>query len=914
MSFVNARSGPVTGDMEQDGKFNYLLGNDRTKWETGAKSYADATAPNMYDGVSVRYSIDQGAPRYDVIVKPGVDASQVGVKIDGADGLQVLPNGNLQIKTSLGAVEERGLTAYQDTPAGRVQVPCQMVLDGNELRFDVGGYDTAKELVIDPLVYSSYLGGSSTDGALAVAVDRTNNIYLAGFAESSDFPTTVGAYQTDNYEAIDYTGTAFITKMNPSESSLIYSTFLGGSGGDEARGLAVDSEGNVFVTGTTGSFDFPVMADSFELYNNTFKSGQYSTTGFVSKLDPSGSGLVYSTYLGGSFDDEPAAIAVDSKGDAVVVGSTGSIDFPVSEGAFQPKDNANASPTGFVTKLNPTGTGVIYSTYLGGDVQDQATCVGVDSAGNAVVAGLTYSPNFPITKGVFQTVFRESTRYPEYTGFITKINASGTSLVYSTFLGGSNSSIGPGGDFIGALAFDLSGNTILVGNTYASDFPVTTGAYQTINKTQSEAQAGFVAKLNPTGTSLLYGSYISGNLGVEGTLLSGVSVDSAGNAVFAGSTDTTGYPITAGAIQTTGAGQVGDDNFRAGVVGKLNANGTHLLYSTLFGNLCEGTAVNSSQYAVVIGTPGTPFPTTSGAFEPVSRGNNFASTLNLVSGTPKLGQVTVTPTSAPGGSQVTGLVSLTNSSSSAVVVKISATGPVNFPSTVTVPDGSTTASFNLTTIGINTPTQATISATYGGQTLSAAVTVEPPTLQSLVMQLDPVVGGRADVGFAYLASVAAVGGYVVRLSSNDPLVTVPEGVTVLAGQSIRGFDITTKPVSSNVVVTITGSANGVTVVSPLTVVPAPLQNFTVSPNPVVGGVNSSATLTLSGVAGPTGITVTMWSSSNLISIPATVTVQPGKSTASFTITTKAVSTNTVVYLHATAGSVILDRSITLAPK
>ncbi len=251
MTFVNASPSAVTGQSEQKSKFNYFIGNDKTQWVSNARSYTQVTAEKPYDGISIRYSIDQGTPRYDVIVKPGADPSRVGNKIEGADDARVLENGNLELKTSLGIVEERGLTAYQDTPSGRTQVPCKMVMEGNTVHFDTGGYDPRKTLVIDPLVASTYLGGSDEQQANGVVLDASNNIYITGGEDSPNFPVTLGSYQSR------FQGVAFVAKLDPTESSLIYSSVIGGSKDTGGLAIAVDASGDAFATGATLSSNFP---------------------------------------------------------------------------------------------------------------------------------------------------------------------------------------------------------------------------------------------------------------------------------------------------------------------------------------------------------------------------------------------------------------------------------------------------------------------------------------------------------------------------------------------------------------------------------------------------------------------------------------------------------------------------------
>jgi len=290
---------------------------------------------------------------------------------------------------------------------------------------------------------------------------------------------------------------------------LSYSTYLGGTNGgdfgDYGSAVAVDSIGSAYITGHASSTNFPVTKGAFQLVNN---EGQYGANAFVTKLNSSGTALVYSTYLGGSSDDDNAyglGIAVDSAGNACVAGYTNQNDFPVTKGAFQTV--SGGGPNAFITKLNSTGTGLIYSTYLGGDAAetsgDYANAIALDSSGNAYLTGSAGSSNFPVTKGAFQTVNKNPGLG---NAFVAKLNAAGSALVYATYLGGSR--VGNTGDYGGGIAVDKSGDAYVAGGTYATNFPTTFGSYQTVNLGQSNA---FVSKLNAAGSALVYSTYLGGN-------------------------------------------------------------------------------------------------------------------------------------------------------------------------------------------------------------------------------------------------------------------------------------------------------------------------------------------------------------------------------------------------------------------
>jgi hypothetical protein len=302
-------------------------------------------------------------------------------------------------------------------------------------------------------------------------VDVSGSAYVTGTTGSTDFPITPNAFQTTSGGSAD----AFVSKLNAAGSALLYSTYLGGSGNNAGpgvfpplylSGIAVDASGNAYVTGTTYSTDFPVTQNAFQ----TTSAG--SADAFVSKLNATGSALLYSTYLGGIGDDYGFGLAVDTSGNTYVTGGTLSVDFPTTPGAFQTTFGGYIDA--FVTKLNDTGSALAYSTYLGGSANDAGSGVAVNASGSAYVAGYTYSSDFPTTPGAFQTSL-----HPYQDAFVSKLNAAGSALVYSTYLGGNGAwqSLGDQGN---GIAVDDSGSAYVTGYTASSDFPTTPGAFQTV--------------------------------------------------------------------------------------------------------------------------------------------------------------------------------------------------------------------------------------------------------------------------------------------------------------------------------------------------------------------------------------------------------------------------------------------------
>jgi hypothetical protein len=421
--------------------------------------------------------------------------------------------------------------------------------------------------------------------------------------------TIRGDYQVRNKHAVGFKLARYDDHQRLTiDPSLIYSTYLGDSG-TNADGIALDSSGN--VTGQAFSTDFPTTEGAF----STTPAGGYDA--FVSKLNSTGSALVYSTYLGGTDYEEGLGIAVDSSGNAFVSGYTDSADFPVTAGAFQTRHGGNFDA--FVTKLNSTGSALLYSTYLGGTSYEEVGAIAVDSSGNAYITGLTESNDFPTTEGAFQTKF-VGTATNLFHAFVTKLNSTGSALLYSTYLGGTSYDGGAG------IAVDSSNNAYVTGTTVSNDFPTTKNAFQT---TFAGGGDVFVSKLNTTGSALLYSTYLGGNDIDAGV---GIAVDLSGNAYVTGQTYSSDFPVTAGAFQTTFAGE---KDVRDAFVTKMNSSGSALLYSSYLGgsgdDVGDGITLDSSGNAYVTGdTQSTDFPVTAGAFQTTNGGveDAFVTKLN----------------------------------------------------------------------------------------------------------------------------------------------------------------------------------------------------------------------------------------------------------------------------------------------
>jgi hypothetical protein len=558
---------------------NYLIGNDRSQWHTNVPTYGKVQYPGVYPGIDLAYYGNQGELEYDFIVNPGAHSGAIRLGVQGAESLTLDAAGDLLLHTGGGDVLQKAPVAYQEVAGARRAVAARFVLQDNRtVGLAVGAYDASLPLVIDPVVqYSTYLGGAGTDVGTAIAMDSAGNAYVTGYTNSTNFPTAA-AFQAANAGNDD----AFVAKFNAA-GALVYSTYLGGAGIDHGNAIAVDSAGSAYVTGYTASTNFPTA--------NPFQAayGGGAADAFVTKLNPAGNGLVYSTYLGGADVDVGNGIAVDSAGSAYITGQTGSTDFPTAN-PFQAAFGGGIRDS-FVTKLNPAGHGLTYSTYLGGAGNDFGQGIAVDSAGSAYVTGYTNSTNFP-TANPFQAAYGGGSD----NAFVTKLNAAGNGLAYSTYLGGAGSDGGY------AIAVDPAGSAYVAGFTASTNFP-------TANPIQAAYGGGsddaFVTKLNSAGNGLVYSTYLGGAGDDYGT---GIAVDSAGGVYVVGVTGSNNFP-TVRPLQASFGGGLYD-----AFVARLNPAGDGLTYSTYLGgaddDLGQGIAVDSAGSAYVTGqTASTDLPT-----------------------------------------------------------------------------------------------------------------------------------------------------------------------------------------------------------------------------------------------------------------------------------------------------------------
>ena len=593
------------------GRSNYLIGSDPAGWRTGVPHFGQVAYRGVWPGVDLVYRGQDRQLVYDFVVAPGTNPSTITVAVEGADDVEIDGKGALVARAGGAELRQSKPVLYQEVGGRRHAVQGSFrLLGGSRFGFHVGDYDRTLPLVIDPiLTWSTLLGGTFGDSVTAVAVDASGNAYAAGSTASSDFPRANAVQGT---KGAGTTNDAFVTKMNPAGTGLLWSTFLGGSLADDATGIAVDGSGNVTVAGSTASTNFPTA--------NAFQSTKGAgTDAFVARINAAGSAITYSTYLGGGGADAARGVDVDPAGTAYVVGTTASL----AAAPFPTVNPVQAVPGGandvFVAHLDPTQTGaasLVWSTHLGGAADDEGAAIAVDAAGSAYVTGSTRSADFDTASplkgsisGACPTADAPGRLCRE--AFVTKLAPAGNALVYSTYLGGTTSThhleIGEAG---AGIDVDGAGNAYVVGQTSSDDFP----AVNAPQGTRAGDVDAFATKLNAAGSAIVYSTYLGG-FGTD--LAADVAVDPAGSAHLVGNASAT-YPRVHPIAHANG----NTDAF----VTQLSPAGSAILHSSHLGGSASeagrSVAVDGAGAAYVGGNSfSSDFPTIS-AFQASPAGDN----------------------------------------------------------------------------------------------------------------------------------------------------------------------------------------------------------------------------------------------------------------------------------------------------
>ncbi len=603
MRFAGANpNAPASGVEELPGKANYFFGRNPRSWRTNVPTYAKVRTRGVYPGIDLVYYGNQPRLEYDFVVRPRANPGRIRLAFEGASGLRIDRKGDLLVETAAGAVRLHKPAVYQVLLGGRqagqrvYRRGGWQALTKQTAEFRLGRYDHSRELVIDPVLsFSTYLGGSGGDTANTIAVDAQGNAYVAGETASTDFPVTANAFQkTCGTSQSPCRTMGFVAKLSADGSTLLYATYLGGSQYTQVSALAVDSAGDAYLTGYTNAADFPTTSGAFQTTcNPSDPTAQYCAAPFVTKLDPSGSSLLYSTYLGetgsltlGSFGPaiQGNGIALDSAGDAYVGGGTTLTNFPTTAGAFEAQDPMPGVEHGFLSELNPAGTALVFSTYLGGTGQDQVNAVTVSGSQAVYATGETVSLDFPTSSGAFQRGLYSGPNVLGPNAFVVKFSLSG-SLDYSTLLGGTGQSGGQ------AIAVDSAGAAYITGDSNYGDFPTTPDGFETT----SASGPAYVAKVHPDGCALEYATYLGPQQSGFTTLRpSAIALDASGDMYVAGQLYQSDLSSTVSSslnlpmvnpLQPT-------LSYNSGFVGELNATGSALLFSSPFGG-SDVTQVNA---------------------------------------------------------------------------------------------------------------------------------------------------------------------------------------------------------------------------------------------------------------------------------------------------------------------------------
>ena len=660
IEFVHARSSlRWQGEGALAGRSNYFRGSDPARWHRQIPHYARVGAQGVYPGIDVTFYDTAGKLEYDFDVAAGADPGRIRLRASGASAPHLAGDGALEWNSDRGAMRLEPPVAYQTQGGERHLVAATYTLRGREVGLSLGAYDRTVPLTIDPVLDFAALVGGGGYGTwpFGMAIDASGNTYISGFTCSENYPSTPGSAYTRggaNIAFVDACDVAFVTKLSADGSTLVYSTFLGGSLYNFGSRLAVDAAGEVYVTGGTSSTDFPVTEGA---YQTTYQSGSspYAAScvagltpcgdAFVVKLSADGSQLLYSTYIGQSDINCATAIAIDSAGAAYVTGGTNSASFPVTASAPQKTFEGGNTCFGlslpclnaFAAKLSADGSQLLYATYMGGSEQTMGQAIAVDASGEAFIGGSTAAANFPTTTGALQAT-AAYTYDGQYHGFVTKLSANGSQFLYSTYLGGS------GSEYLIDLKLNSAGNAYLTGATTSPNFPVTAGVYQTtyggspsflvsptspsgcvanLSVTQPCGDV-FVAELNSAGSGLLLSTYLGGQGGDSATSL---SLDAAQDIWLTGATSTpcqgscpsgtVYFPTTSNAYYPT----LAPTNYEGFLV-ELNPSAKQLLYSTFVmpTQASTGTAVSAASNGDIYLLGQVLYPS---AGEPVTTYNAF---------------------------------------------------------------------------------------------------------------------------------------------------------------------------------------------------------------------------------------------------------------------------------------------------
>ncbi len=605
--FTGGKINTVKGERKAAIEINHFRGNDPSKWRRNISAYEVVNLGEVYKGIKIKLRAYGNNVEKLFYIKPHAAPEAIKIKLSGAHALSVNDAGQLEAETDLGSVRFTKPVAYQTINGKRVAVAVEYRIPKSKVRtqntetnlsnqksgiqhpqleygFTIAKYDNKRELVIDPLLASTYLGGFESDYGNSIAIDSGKNVFVAGYTKSSDFPTTAGTL--DNSYS---NGDIFVSKLSADLTRLLASTYLGGSSDDYVRSLVIDSSKNIYMAGQTSSSDFPTTVNTCDTSKNGFSDG------FLVRLSSDLTHLLSSTFLGGSSDDSVHSITVDPSGIILcVTGRTLSSDFPVTPGAY---DTRYKNGDVFVSKVTWNLTRILASTFLGGTNNDFGNSIAIDSNRNIFVGGDTWSSDFPVSDNAYDTSFNGG--FGDV--FVSKLNWDLTQVLASTYLGGATD------DSANSIAIDPRGNIYVAGETESLDFPTTHYAYETSFRNGD----AFVSRLNGNLTKLLASTFLGG---ADDDVCNSIAIDQGGNVYMAGHTASSDFPTTPDSYCTSKS--VYFDAF----ITKLSGDLTNLLASTFLGgnyrDIARSIVIDPSGNVYVTGeTLSANFPATPGVYD-----------------------------------------------------------------------------------------------------------------------------------------------------------------------------------------------------------------------------------------------------------------------------------------------------------
>jgi len=582
VNFQDANSVVPVGKGELGHKSNHLIGKDQSKWRIGVKNYESVVYPELFKGIDLIFRTLDSGLKYEFKVSPDGDVRRISSSYFGVTDLFTDIDGNLHACTSAGEILEMAPYTYQRVDAREVEIPSKYVIEGSNLSFKVGDYDRTKDLIIDPIISSTFIGWEE---GIALELDDDDNAYITGYSLWSDFPATPGSYD----EVPNGNRDVIVCKLNSQGSELIYATYIGGDHIDMGKSIVVDSSNNAYITGYTYSTDFPVTDSSYD----TDHTGD--SEAFVCKLNEDGTDLVYSTFIGGDYIESGNGIALDLLNNAYITGWTASQDFPTTEGCFD--ETHNGGDEAFVCKLNLWGTDLSYSTFLG---DGGGSDIEVDFWGYAYITGST--TYIPTTDGCY-----DNSSNGKLDVFYCRLNLFGSDLDFSTYVGGSED------DYPLGLELDSNNEAYITGRTLSTDFPNSTGCYDNSSNGNEDI---FVLKLIDDASELGFSTYIGGSDVEWGTDL---ALDGQNNIYITGYTKSLDFPTVRGSMDESYNGNLSWGFWGDAFIIKLDDQGATLLYSSFIGSSSNDVgwaiSLDSDENVFITGHTRSPdFPTTPGCY------------------------------------------------------------------------------------------------------------------------------------------------------------------------------------------------------------------------------------------------------------------------------------------------------------